>query len=643
MTSPLRVLLVEDSPTDAKLVTQALRSAGHDVEIERVENAEAMRAAFESKAWDIVISDWSMPKFSALAALAIVKEKDRDLPFIIVSGTVGENLAVDAMRAGAHDYVLKDNLSRLAPAVERELRERRVRETTRATEEALRASEFRFARLSESGILGVVVGDHAGTLYEANDAWLGIVGYSREDFVAGKIRWLDLTPPEWSEATARGIGELNERGVATPYEKEYFHKSGKRVPVLVGMASIGESHSIVFVVDLTLQKRAEEALRRTEEQFRQAQKMEAVGRLAGGIAHDFNNLLSVIMSYSAMVTADLLPGDPMRADIEEIGEAGRRAADLTRQLLMFSRQEVVEPKVVNLNDAIDGMRKMLPRLLGEDIEFVTTCAPSLGRIRVDPSHVEQVIMNLAVNARDAMPTGGKLTIETANVELDETFALGHHGVTAGPYVMVAVSDTGTGMDKATQARIFEPFFTTKEQGKGTGLGLSTVFGIAKQCGGSVWVYSEPGKGTAFKVYFPWVDAPLDASLGLTLPTLADGTETILLVEDEDRVRAVAVGILRKRSYHVLEARNGGEALLLCESHKGEIHLLLTDVVMPKMSGPELAKRLVKERPAMKVLCMSGYTDDAVVRHGALEAGIAFLQKPFTPVTLAAKVRSVLDA
>jgi CheY-like chemotaxis protein len=309
---------------------------------------------------------------------------------------------------------------------------------------------------------------------------------------------------------------------------------------------------------------------------------------------------------------------------------------------MFSRQQVVEPRVLDLNEVLASMNKMLPRLLGEDIAIVSRFEPTLGRVRADPSHIEQVIMNLAVNARDAMPTGGQLTIETANVVLDLAYAAEHHGVVAGAYVLLAASDTGIGMDKATQARIFEPFFTTKEKGKGTGLGLSTVFGIVQQCGGSVWVYSEPGRGTAFKVYLPRVDAPLDSSGLSTAPTMLRGTETILLVEDDDRVRAVALGILRKHGYKVVEASNPGEALLRCEDHPGDIHLLLTDVVMPQMSGPELAKRLAKARPHMKILCMSGYTDDAVVRHGALEAGIAFLQKPFTPPTLTAKIRSVLD-
>ena len=395
--------------------------------------------------------------------------------------------------------------------------------------------------------------------------------------------------------------------------------------------------------DLEERERAEKALRASERQLRHAQKMEAVGMLAGGIAHDFNNLLCVVLSYSEIVLGELKPGEPMRGDIEEIRKAGQRAADLTRQLLMFSRQQVIEPKVLDLNDTLAGIGKMLQRILGADVDLVSLPGNPLGRVRADPGGIEQVVMNLVANARDAMPTGGKLTIETANVVLDDAFARDHHAVHPGPHVMLAVTDTGVGMDKTTIARIFEPFFTTKERGKGTGLGLSTVFGIVRQSGGSVWVYREVGKGTTFNVYLPCVDAPIDSVRSIEAPTNARGSETILLVEDDDQVRAVALAILRKSGYHVIEARHAGEALLHSERHAGTIHLLLSDVVMPQVSGPELAKRLAGSRPEMSVLCMSGYTDDSIVRHGVLEAHLAFLQKPITPDALATRVREVLDA
>ena len=382
--------------------------------------------------------------------------------------------------------------------------------------------------------------------------------------------------------------------------------------------------------------------RKLEAQFLQAQKMEAVGRLAGGVAHDFNNLLSVILSYAELICDNLKLDEPLRADINEIRTAGLRATDLTRQLLAFSRQQVLAPKVINLNQCLAGIESLLRRLLGADIELTMLPAHALGNVRADPGQIEQIIMNLAVNARDAMPQGGKLTIETANVILDDDYARDHHDVVAGAHVIMAVSDTGIGMDRETLTRIFEPFFTTKALGKGTGLGLATVFGIVKQSGGHILVYSEPGKGTTFKVYFPCVDAVIDALPTGELPVVSrHHGNTVLLVEDEAQVRALACTILRRHGFIVLDAPNGGEALLICEQHEGNIDLLLTDVVLPRMSGRQLAERLALLRPAMKVLYMSGYADDAILQHGWIDSGVAFLQKPFTPTSLARKVTEVL--
>jgi CheY-like chemotaxis protein len=347
-----------------------------------------------------------------------------------------------------------------------------------------------------------------------------------------------------------------------------------------------------------------------------------------------------------MMVAESMPlNDPSRADLEEIRLAGERAAALTRQLLAFSRQQVLQPQIVNLNEVVASTEKMLRRLIGEDIELLTAPAIDLGDVLVDPGQIEQVIMNLAVNARDAMPLGGKLTIETSNIELDEAFTAGREGFKPGPHVMLAVTDTGEGMDAATQARIFEPFFTTKGPGKGTGLGLSTVFGIVKQSGGSVRVYSEVGSGTSMKLYFPRNDrAGADTAPPLTAEVeRGGGSETILLVEDEDQVRHVAAAILRRYGYHVLDAHSGGDALLICEQHAAQIHLLLTDVIMQRMSGPTLAERLGRVRPDMKVLFMSGYTDRATLDQALLGSNTAFIQKPFTPERLAQKIREVLDA
>lgn len=398
--------------------------------------------------------------------------------------------------------------------------------------------------------------------------------------------------------------------------------------------------------ELAERQRAEEQLRKAEEQLRQAQKMEAIGRLAGSVAHDFNNLLSVILSYSSLVLAELKAVDPLRADLESIKKAGEKAADLTNQLLAFSRQQVLAPRVLDLNEVVLGSERMLRRLLGEDIELIIHYGRNISQVMADPGQIDQVVMNLAINARDAMPDGGKLTIETRDVVLDESYTTEHFEAGVGAHVMLAVSDTGVGMDKQTQTRIFEPFFTTKELGKGTGLGLSTVFGIVKQSGGNIWVYSEPGGGTTFKVYLPVVEGVQPEATepaGAQEPVTLTGSETILLVEDQDEVRRVAHAILRKFGYHVIEARNAGEALLSCERHPRTIHLLLTDVVMPQMSGRELAARLMQIRPEMRVLYMSGYTDNAIVHHGILDSGISYLQKPIVPEMLARRVREVLDA
>ncbi|AKV04040.1 sensory box histidine kinase/response regulator [Labilithrix luteola] len=389
--------------------------------------------------------------------------------------------------------------------------------------------------------------------------------------------------------------------------------------------------------------RAEELLKRTEEQLRHSQKMDAIGKLAGGIAHDFNNMLSVVLSYTSLVSDDLDPSNPVRDDLEEIRKAGERAAALTRQLLAFSRQQVLELRVIDLEDIVTGTANMLRRLIGADVELEVRLAGG-ATVLADPGQIEQVLLNLVINARDAMPDGGKLTIETGTVTFDSDYASQHFGVSGGQYRLLAVSDTGVGMTREVQERIFEPFFTTKEKGRGTGLGLPTAYGIVKQSGGHIWVYSEPGVGTTFKVYLPKHSGAtsLRPPAGASRPKRLGGTETVLLVEDDDQVRTVARGILKRSGYEVLEANGPEEAIAVCTHYEKKIHLLLTDIVMPRMSGVELARTISAMRPATKALWMSGYAEEAALRHGMLHEGMTFVQKPLTPEGLLSRVRQSLD-
>ena len=888
----LRVLIVEDSEEDTLLIVRELKRGGFDPIHERVETAESMKAALSTKTWDLILADYAMPHFSGLEALKLSKENGLDLPFIIVSGSIGEDVAVEAMKSGAHDYLMKNNLTRLIPAIEQELREAEVRRKLKHSEKALQEAEKRYRQVVENATEIIYAVDEKGNFTYGNPAGLKVTGYSLEELrklnfadlvlpghrervmdiysnqfrqripatyvefpffnKAGKIIWfgqnttlviedgkvvgfhiiarditerkraeealqeseekyrllvenaneaifviqdgmlqffniknieligysreeLTSTPfinfvhPDdrevtlgrylkrikgeelpgvnvfrvidktgnikWAElnsvliswggrpATLNFLNDITERKQAeeqlsklfraveqspttvmitdtdanieyvnpkftqltgytledvigknprilksgeTPPE-EYkrlwetitsgrewrgeFHNKKKNGEFYLESASISSiknpegliSHFVAVKEDITERKRAEEERTTLQEQLRQSQKMEAIGRLAGGVAHDFNNILTVIKGYSQFSLAEIKEEDPLRENIEEIKKSADRAADLTRQLLAFSRRQIMEVKILDLNTLLQNLDKMLRRIIGEDIELVTLLREDLGRVKADPGQIEQVVMNLAVNAKDAMSKGGKLIIETANVELDKAYAQAHVAVKPGPYVMIAVSDTGTGMAPEVRDRVFEPFFTTKGKGKGTGLGLSTVYGIVKQSGGNIWVYSEPGQGTTLKIYLPRVDEPaekLEAQvIGEEFPR---GSETILIVEDDKEVRKLAVGILKRQGYTVLDGSYGDEAFNVCRQHKGPIRLLVTDVVMPGMDGRALSQCLSQLHPEMKVLYMSGYTDDAIIHHGVMDKGMNFIQKPFTVNGLTKKVREVLD-
>ncbi len=515
----LRVLIIEDSDDDATIILLHLEREGYDVEHLRIESAESMRKALSQDSWNVIICDHALPSFDSFAALKIARDFDEDLPFIVVSGKIGEETAVEAMRAGADDYIMKDRLKRLGPVIDREM---------------LHAEDRRRKRQ------------------------------------AGEER-----------------------------------------------------------VEL-------------EEQLRQSQKMEAIGQLAGGIAHDFNNLLTVINSYGTVLLKEIGPDNPWHSDVREILDASHRAAILIRQLLAFSRKQILHPKVIDLGRVVEEMQNVLGRLIGERIELVVRIAPGVDSIKADPIQIEQVVMNLVLNARDAISQGGCVTLSVDNVKLDDRTAAAIGDLTSGDYIILAVSDDGAGMDEETRSHIFEPFYTTKGIGKGTGLGLSTVFGIVTQSGGGIEVDSETGKGSDFRVYFPSVDAATQSAeqqIAYTGPL--EGNETILVVEDEEAILNLLVSTLDKFGYTVLFARHGEDALVVVEEHGRRIDALITDVIMPQMGGYELAERLAPMQPEMSVLFMSGYSEESEPDQ-AKQKPQNLIRKPFVAQEVVEKIRTILD-
>ena len=634
--TPINILIVEDSQDYADLVVRELHREGFDPKWKRVETEPDFLAELK-KSPDIIFSDYSMPQFSGLRAAQLTKESGLDIPFILISGTVGEDVAVEAMKHGATDYLLKDRIARLGPAVRRALYEAEEHRELNRAEDARRASEARYRTLFDCAPDGIVIADPNSYYLDANASICLMLGYTHDEFI--RLHASNIVVPAEVQHIVPALGAIKTR---TDYHREwqFLRKDGSVFTAEVIATAMPDGNLMGLIRDITERKKL-------EAQFIEAQKMEVIGHLASGIAHDFNNILGVIIGYNDLMMPELVPDSLSQKCADEIRHAAERAAALTRQLLLFSRKQAVQPTVLNLHEVIEDMDKMLRRLVDENVELTIVPEKETGRIKADSGLVGQLLMNLVVNARDAMPNGGRLKIETSNVALDENFLRSHADMAAGDCVMLAVSDTGIGMTAEVKARLFEAFFTTKPKGKGTGLGLATCQTIVKQCGGCIDVQSELGKGSTFKIYFPRVEQPADA-LDMFKKTAATkapvrGTETLLLVEDEPSVRNLACSILEAQGYTVLRAINGQDGLRVAREYKkGTISLVVTDVIMPLMNGTVMAEWLKATFPALKILFTSGYTDDAIAHHGVLEAGISFLPKPYTPAALARRIRAMLD-
>jgi signal transduction histidine kinase len=625
----LSILVVDDDAQMLRTIKDILRLRGYTAVIAAT-GREALEATREmSEAPAVALVDLQLPDMDGIELIGRLREIAALTEVVILTGNASIDSAVRALRENSNDYLLKPvQPEQLVGTIER-ASERWQR---RRAEVAMRDSEERLRLIFDHVSDALFIADDSGRIIDANPAACALSSQSLENIQA-------LTMAQVLPESSRQ-GGTEHSFTSSPHRSglasETQGQNDNRV-LDVRSTAFAPGVRVYTVRDLTRQ-------RKLEDQLVQAQKMEAVGQLAGGVAHDFNNLLTVIMSYSSMLLADMGANDAVRSDIQEISDAAGRAAALTRQLLAFSRKQVLQMRAVNINAVVTDVERMLRRLIGEDILLTTHLDPDLALINADPGQLEQVLINLAVNARDAMPGGGDLTITTDNVELSDEHGDRHLGAASGNYVMLAVTDTGSGMTKDVQQRLFEPFYTTKGPGKGTGLGLATVHGIVKQSGGDVYVYSELGHGTTFKVYFPRLTKTEPVTVTQEHRAITpSGSETVLLAEDDEAIRTLGARVLGALGYNVLVARTGGEALRIVAEHKGQIDLIATDVVMPEMNGSQLVEKVLEARPGIRVLFMSGYTDDEVMRRGVIDGQTAFLQKPFTPDLLAHKVREVLDA
>ena len=632
MADPLRVLLVEDSPDDALLLERALREWGHDTQMTRVETAEEMLDALATSSWEVVLADHKLPRFGAMEALKVLQGSGRDLPFIVVTGTVGEERAAELLRAGAHDFILKDRLTRLGPAVEREIREAQHREERRRAQAELERARARYRALIESASDAVFVLGPDGEIRYSSPAAGDILGRPPEELVG--MNGLDLVDARDRDRVAEELAAVVEESGTRRAEYRVVHPDGKVRHVESVATNLLQKEGVAGVVvntrDLTERKEL-------EAQLLQAQKMEAVGRLAGGIAHDFNNLLTIVTGNTEMLLARVDPDSEDAGELSEVLSASQRASALTRQLLTFSRHQDGEPRVVDLGAVVRGLSGMLQRLIGEDVVLNVDADREPGWVRADPTQLEQIIINFAVNAREVMPKGGRVEVTVrrlAQLGLPDVDPSNHD------WVELAFEDTGPGVPEEIRDQIFEPFFSTKEMG--TGLGLSTAYGIVKQSGGYIRLENASPNGARFVVALPEAEAPEDTPLRVSPDSYsaAPAEARILLVEDNENVRGVARKILEREEHAVIEAGSGEEALRIL-AEDTEFDLVISDLIMPGMRGQELADRIRGVCPGVPILFISGYSGDEYLDSVASAAGASFLEKPFTPNELARKVRAVL--
>jgi PAS domain S-box-containing protein len=642
MSRVIHILLVEDSPTDVMLAKEALSTSTFHIQYcERLSEALLLLTA---ECFDLILLDLGLPDSTGMDTLRKLRTLNPHIAVVVLTGKADEELALEALKEGAQDYLVKGDLA--ASALQRVSRYAVERS---ALEKDLRSSRERMENAQRVAHVGDWEWDIAADRLSVSDEFFRIYGLEPQSIQLDLAVALELIHPDDRERIADEVGQVLATGASHQFDYRLLRPDGELRYVEARCICLPDPEGQPAALrgtlqDVTERKQGQLDREKLELQLRQSQKMEAIGQLAGGVAHDFNNLLTVIIGYAQMLMAESDPDSPEREMLAAVKQSGERAALLTQQLLAFSRKQVLQPQLLNLNQIVKETEKMLRRLIGEDINIATALDAELFPVRIDPGQLMQVLMNLAVNARDAMPQGGKLTIKTANFHADAERAQLMPQYHEGEYVLLSISDDGCGMTAEVRARVFEPFYTTKPKGQGTGLGLATVYGIIKQSGGNVEVYSEPGYGTTFKIYLPAEasDALHLAEQRAEAPPAAHGHETVLLVEDESAVRLVAMLVLEAQGYTVLEAPGAEEALRLVAEHPGRIDLMLTDVVMPEMNGRELADNVIRDREGIKVLFMSGYTDDAVFRHGLLYRDVAFLQKPFTPTSLAKKVREVLD-